>query len=664
MHSDVRPPLAAILLPGLFALLLAACGDDSREGAAQHGTPADALTPAAPLLSEAAVPDIETFMQIGAAGNPQITPDGSTLFFVSNASGVNQVYRLDLDLRWPYQLTVFPDGVDYFRLSPDGTHLIVGAARGGDENAQMWLVEGRTGAAHALTRAPAVRHDDPVWLPDGRAFVYRSNEPVGENRGDDFHLWRMDLRPIRKTLVAALPGWNVPVDVSPDGRRVVVEHWESNSDTDLHLVDLDTGAATHLTPHEGEATYVDPRFTADGAGLFLISNANAEGIPKRARLDLASGEFLFPDDAEPWEIASLEMSPDRDVLGWTVNEDGYLRLKLWDLAADRAVPAPPLDGLVGDISFTTGSAVAIGFSSAVSTDDVWIWRWTEPELEKLTHSTYAGIDPSRFAAPRLVRYASFDSLLIPAFLYLPPGRTEGEPVPFVIHVHGGPESQFQPAFVRHFQYLLLNGYGILAPNVRGSTGYGREYQKLDNYRNRLDSVRDLKAGAEFLLREGYSRPGLLAVKGASYGGYMTLAAITEYPDLFSAAIDEVGIAHFKTFLERTSGYRRALREAEYGPLSDPEFLESISPLNRAGRIRAPLLVVHGENDPRVPVHEARQIAGAVAARGGAVDTLIFADEGHGVAKRGNILVLYRRMVQFLDAHLKGNPAPAETGGAQ
>jgi dipeptidyl aminopeptidase/acylaminoacyl peptidase len=338
-------------------------------------------------------------------------------------------------------------------------------------------------------------------------------------------------------------------------------------------------------------------------------------------------------------------------MGWTVNEDGYLRLHLRDLARERAIPAPPVDGEVTGFDFTDAGTVAFEFSSASSTTDIWIWDWRAPQLTKATHSTYAGIDPAQFIDPELVHYPSFDGREIPAFLYLPPAYRPGTPVPFVVHVHGGPESQFRPGFIRHFQYLLLHGYGILAPNVRGSSGYGREYMELDNYTKRLDSVKDLKAGADYLIAKGYTAPGMLAVKGGSYGGYMTLAAITEYPSLFSAAVDEVGIANFVSFLENTAEYRRYLREAEYGPLTDRDFLESISPLNKADRITTPLLVIHGENDPRVPVGEARQIIAALEARSTPVDSLIFPDEGHGASKRPNVIATYRKMVEFLDAHL-------------
>ncbi len=600
------------------------------------------------LFAKAPPPDIDAFMQIGYAGSPQITRDGSTLFFTSNASGVNQVYRMDGEGGWPYQLSVFTEGVNFYSLSPAGDYLICGVARGGDENAQLWLMDARTGETENLTRLPRARHGNPAWSPDGKVIYYTSTEADGKN----FFIYRFDLAARQKSRLSDLPGWNAAGDVSDDGSKLLVTHAESNTDTDIYLVDTATGSRTLLTGHRGEAVYEAAQFDRSGGKIYLVSNANPDGIPRRAELDLASRKLSFLDTSGPWEVAALGLSPDRGVMGWTVNEDGYARLRLWDLVRDREIPSPPLDGEVSGFSFTAGNRVAVGFSSAVNSPDVWVWDWKAPELRKVTRVTYAGVDPSRFVAPELVRYPSFDGTEIPAFLYLPPGYRPGHPVPFVVHVHGGPESQFTPGFIRHFQYLLLNGYGILAPNVRGSAGYGKAYMDMDNYKKRLDSVKDLKAGADWLIEKKYSAPGLLAIKGGSYGGYMTLAAVTEYPELFSAAIDEVGIANFVTFLQNTADYRRALREAEYGPLTDQPFLESISPLTKAARIRTPLLVIHGENDPRVPVGEARQIAAAVTANGGEVDTLIFSDEGHGVAKRPNVLTVYRRTVEFLDKYLK------------
>lgn len=602
----------------------------------------------AETLMSGKAPDIETFMQIGYSGDPRITTDGGTLFFNSNSPGVNQIFRLDLKNRWPYQLTVFPDGVDFYSLSEDGKYIVCGVAQGGDENSQLWLLDAGTGQAEPLTESSEVRYGNAAWSKDSRSIYYRSNEANGK----DFYIYVMDLAERETKLVADLPGWNNPGDVSADGRYLLITHWDSNTNSDIHMVDLQNGNRTHLTPHEGQAVFFAGQFDGEGETLFLICNDNPEGLRKLASMNLRSKDISFLDPGNVWEVGSVGLSPDRGLLAWTINEDGYDRMHIQDLSTGRQLPTPPVDGQFNGFAFTRQGTMVVAFASATNTSDIWLWDWDSPELSKLTHSTYAGIDPSQFSAPELVRYPTYDGRDIPAFLYLPPGRNPDEPVPFVVHMHGGPESQFRPVFIRHFQYLLLNGYGILAPNVRGSSGYGKEYMDLDNYKNRLDSVKDLKAAADYLVAQGYSAPGMMAVKGGSYGGYMTLAGITEYPNLFSAAIDQVGIASFVTFLENTADYRRHLREAEYGPLTDREFLESISPLNKAGDIRTPLLVVHGENDPRVPVGEARQIAQAIEANGGSVELLIFPDEGHGVSKRHNVLTTYRKMVEFLDQNLK------------
>ncbi|MDF1544816.1 MAG: S9 family peptidase, partial [bacterium] len=307
--------------------------------------------------------------------------------------------------------------------------------------------------------------------------------------------------------------------------------------------------------------------------------------------------------------------------------------------------------MIGGGYFDQNGNVLLSYSGPTHAPDVWRWSPTTGELKQLTFAIYAGIDRGMFNPPQLIKYKSFDGLEIPAFLYLPADYKPGSPIPFLISAHGGPESQFQPDFIRNFQYMMLHGYGILAPNPRGSSGYGREYLNLDNYKNRKHSLQDYKAGVEWLIENKYTAPGKLAIRGGSYGGYVVLGMITEYPDLFSAAIDVVGIANFKTFLQNTKAYRRALRESEYGPLSDPEFLDSISPIHKANLIKTPLLVIHGENDPRVPVGEARQILEAVIANGGVADSLIFPDEGHGASKRPNVIASYRKQIEFLNTHL-------------
>ncbi|HID94131.1 MAG TPA: S9 family peptidase [bacterium (Candidatus Stahlbacteria)] len=593
------------------------------------------------------IPDIETYMQIGSCSNPHISPDGKTVYFTSWLTGVDQLYRVDTGGGWPFQLTFFKDGIDFYSLSPDCDLAVVGASKGGSEQSQLYLVETATGRMTQLTNVPGAKFGSPIWSPDGSAIAFRSNEVNGR----DFYIYVMNIVTKKKDLLIEKEGYNVVGDWSADGRYILVYHWLSNTNDYIYLMDMKNQKLTLLTPHKGDVIYDYAYFTPDAKSIYLITNYKHERI-RLARLDVATKKINFVIEKEhDWDIEELSLSKNGKFLAWIVNEEGYGRMKLYDLETQKYLTPPPLDGIIGKPTFSDDGIVSFAFSSPSKTSDIWLWNWYNQKLKKVTHSTYAGIDTATFVDPQLIRYASFDGLNIPAFLYLPPNYKGGK-LPFVIHAHGGPESQFRPTFIRHFQYLIQHGYGILAPNIRGSSGYGKHYMELDNYKKRMDAVKDIEYAARWLIESGYTDSTMLAIKGASYGGYMTLAAITSFPKLFAAGIDEVGIANFVSFLENTKPYRRAIREAEYGPLTDKKFLTEISPLTHAARIEAPLLIIHGENDPRVPVSEARQIIEAIKNKGGIVDTLIFADEGHGVGKLPNRLVMYRRMVNFLDRYIK------------
>lgn len=635
-----------ILAAGAAFAALLTVGNHATPAAAQSSKPE-----AVPFSPGQYVPDIATFLNIGACSPAGYSWDGKDVYFISSMSGAGQVYRLTGDA-WPYQLTTFEDGIEGFNLSWGGHMAIVSASVGGDENAQLYLMDTKTGRIEALTAQPKVQFGSVTWAPDDRAIYYRSNE---EN-GQDFFIYRMDF-PSRKTtkIYDATPGYNYVAELSRDGTLLIVGNATSNVNGDLHLVELASGAHRQITKDEGDVSYESVNLMPDNKTIWLLCNDNPDGMMRLATMTLDSPTINYATDGwlDPkWEVEGLSFSRDWKYMSARLNEDGYGRLKMREVATKKDIPNPPLDGILGIPGFDQNGTCVLSFSGPTRAPDVWRWNPRTKELKQLTFSIYAGIDRNLFKEPQLVRFPTFDGKMIPAFLYLPPDYQKGKPVPFIIDAHGGPESQFRPDFIRNFQYLMLNGYGVLAPNVRGSSGYGIEYLNLDNYKNRKDSLKDYKAGADWLVSEGYSAPGMLGIRGGSYGGYVVLGMITDYPDLFSAAIDIVGIANFQTFLENTAPYRRALREAEYGPLSDPEFLKSISPIHKADQIKTPLLVVHGANDPRVPVSEARQILAAVLNSGGMADSLIFMDEGHGSGKRVNTITEYRKHVSFFDAFLK------------
>ncbi|KAA3633448.1 MAG: S9 family peptidase [Calditrichaeota bacterium] len=596
------------------------------------------------------IPDIGTFLQIGANSPAGMSWDGDKVFFTSSSSGSSQVYRIT-DEGWPYQLTTFEDGIDFFVLSNNAEMGIVGASIGGSEQSQLYLMDTETGRVLKLTDYQDVQMGSVVWSNDDNSIYYRSNE---ENKRD-FFLYQMDIATGDRKKIFSNPGYNSIANISEDDNLLLIYTFTSNVNNDLHLLDISTGESQMLTPaDEGDALYISPTLMPDNKTIWLVCNANDDGKARIAKMTVGSTDVEFVNDGfiDPmWEVEGIGFSRDYKYMGAQYNEEGYNRLKIRDFATGKELPAPPLDGMLGFAGADKNGNMLLSFSGPTQAPECWLWNPHTQELKQLTYAIYAGIDRKIFTEPKLVKFKSFDGLEIPAFLYLPPDY-DGKPIPFIVNAHGGPESQFQPGFIRNFQYLMLNGYGILAVNPRGSSGYSKEYMNLDNYKNRKNSLKDYKASVEWLIKNNYTEKGKIGIRGGSYGGYVVLGMITEYPDLFSAAVDNVGIANFKTFLENTKPYRRALRESEYGPLSDPEFLDSVSPIFKAHLIKTPLLVVHGENDPRVPVSEARQIIKAVQDNGGIVDSLIFPDEGHGASKRVNVIAEYRKQVEFFNRHLK------------
>jgi dipeptidyl aminopeptidase/acylaminoacyl peptidase len=340
------------------------------------------------------------------------------------------------------------------------------------------------------------------------------------------------------------------------------------------------------------------------------------------------------------------------------NINGASKIELFDIAdgweARTALPSPDLSqGVVVGVQWSPdGERLAFTFAPPDDAVDIWIWDVANQTRSRATASARGGLPNCAFVAPQLVHYPTFDGRQIPSFLFLP-RSVAPECLPVVIHVHGGPEGQARPLFNPQWQYLAANGYAVVVPNVRGSTGYGYEYQSLDDVRLRMDSVADLAALVRWLTEQGIADPRRIAVMGGSYGGFMVLSAVTTYPDLWAAGVDIVGIANFVTFLENTGPWRRKLREPEYGSLeNDRDFLESISPIHHVDAITAALFVVHGANDPRVPIGEAEQIVSALRARNVPVEYLRFEDEGHGLQKRANQVVAYPAIARFLDAQVK------------
>jgi dipeptidyl aminopeptidase/acylaminoacyl peptidase len=433
--------------------------------------------------------------------------------------------------------------------------------------------------------------------------------------------------------------------------------FRSVTDMTVWVMDLATGERRRVMPVESSQQKVgisDVEFSRDGRGLFLASDSEGE-FRRAAYLDLASGR-LQPFGPAQWDVEELALSPDGRTLAIVSNEAGIGVLRLFeaDTRRELARPRVPIGTLRG-VQWHPDSAV-LGFTldSAQSPGDVYVLELASGNVSRWTESKVAGLDAATFRNAQAISWKSFDGRAITGFLVRPPERFAGRR-PVLIQIHGGPEAQARPGFIGRWNYYVNElGLALIEPNVRGSLGFGKTFVSLDNGMQREDSVRDIGALLDWIAAQPDLDPRRVVVAGGSYGGYMSLAVATHYPDRIAGTIDVVGIANFVTFLERTESYRRDLRRVEYGDERDPAmraFLERISPVNNAAKIRKPLLVAHGRNDPRVPYTEAEQIVQTARRNGTPVWYLLAANEGHGFARKENADFYFYSTILFLQQTL-------------
>jgi dipeptidyl aminopeptidase/acylaminoacyl peptidase len=615
------------------------------------------------------MPDVRRYFTARKTAAPTLAPDGR-LAFLADTTGTKQVWTADEAGAWPTQRTFYDERVSFVSWSPKGDAIAFGKDAGADEHDQLFVVDAADGSIDRLTNRPDAIHLWGGWSPDGEQIAFAANRAESSR----FDIYTMavggegESADAEAELVSrsdedgflGVEGW------SPSGDRLVVAKAAASSDSDLFVVDVATGEREHVTPHEGHVGYHEPVFGPDGEALYCLSDANADTM-ELVRIDLDGedheerpGETVV--EGGDWSIDGFALDAGSGRLAFTRNVEGYSELHVGRLTDSTTVVTEEVDlpeGVVHDFALgPDGDRVAatvstpdlnhsvfvVDFSAASAGDSPTAERWTRPSPGQQSLDAYD--------APETIHYETFDGREIPAYFTLPKDSSSDE-VPVVVDIHGGPHHQRRPWFRPIRQYFLDAGYAVLEPNVRGSSGYGKEYAALDDVEKRMDSVRDIAEAVDWLgERPEIDSDGVVAY-GRSYGGFMVLAAITEYPDLWAAAVDFVGIANWVTFLENTGDWRRSHREAEYGSLADDrEFLESISPIHSVENIECPLFVQHGANDPRVPVGEARQIAEEVEAQGIPVETCIFEDEGHHTTKLDNRIEMFERIAAFLDEHVQ------------
>ncbi|HME80576.1 MAG TPA: S9 family peptidase [Candidatus Eremiobacteraceae bacterium] len=605
-----------------------------------------------PVAAAVAPADVATYLQIKGQTGPSLSPDGSLVAFSFAGSGVSQVWMAPIAGGEPTEVTSGPERADFKAWSPVDPNLIIfGRDRGGDENWNLIATDPSGARLESLTADAGIQHNFGGFSFDGKRVAFASNERDREF----FDVYTLALaHGAQPSRVLQQDSDNRPVAWSHDGNSLLVSIRRDNFDNDLLLIDLrrDAYLARLLTAHSGNADFESCHFSSDDTKLYCVSDYGGREYRGRAVIDIAGGKHISFLDDGPYDVDSLTISRDGTKMAYVRNRDGYGELIIADVATGKTLATPALPpGVAAAPTFSAkGDELAFEFSGPANPGAIWVYSFLNKRARQVTAPKLAGIAPSTFVQPSLVSFPSFDGRSIPAWYYKP--KNASGPLPVIVDVHGGPEAQARPVFNPITQYFIARGYAVLVPNVRGSSGYGNTYLHLADVRKRQDSVKDLHAAHDWLIAHGGADPKRIALYGGSYGGYMVLAGLTEFPDDWAAGVDIVGISDFVTFLEHTSSYRRANREGVYGSLAqDRDFLESISPLNHIDSVVAPLIIFMGANDPRVPAAEGQQMADALRAKGVPVELTVFPDEGHGIARDANRIVAYTQIAVFLDRYI-------------
>jgi len=581
------------------------------------------------------------------------TPDGK-ITISTRFGNAAQLHVVDRPLGDRRQVTFFDEPIGGGQWSPTGARKGIAYTRdvGGDENYQVEYLDLSNPVPVRLTDGRG-RAGDVTWSPDGTKVAFTWTAKNGTDA--DFYIDDpLDRRQPELVYEAGTPGWGL-ADWSPDGKALLIGRFISVNETYLHVFDLESRTLKEVEPSKQKAGRLNAIFSGDGKGVYFTSDLGSEFQTLR-HIDLASGKVTVLTGDVKWDVNDIALSEDGRYLAYVLNEDGANRLRIRDVTTATEVAMPQLPfGVIGDIEFeSNGRRLAYSLQTPGAPYDVWTVAPGDATPVRWTESEIGPVDTKRLVAPSLVHYPTFDRVdgkprEIPAWVYKPAGAG---PHPVLINIHGGPEAQAQPIFsIATQQWAVELGYAVIAPNVRGSFGYGKTYVALDNGFKREDSVRDIGTLLDWIATQPDLDASRVVLIGGSYGGYMVLASMTHYNDRLRGAIDVVGISNFVTFLESTAEYRRDLRRPEYGDERDPkmrEFLQRISPLTNVGRISKPMLVVQGQNDPRVPVTESEQMVAKIRANGGEVWYLLGLNEGHGFAKRDNVDYYQWAVALFLE----------------
>jgi dipeptidyl aminopeptidase/acylaminoacyl peptidase len=608
-----------------------------------------------PKIPASLAESVGRYSEFRAAGFESWHPTRREMLIVTRFADTSQVHQVKFPGGARTQLTFFPDRVGNAQYEPvNGESFLFTKDIGGGEFFQIYRYDVASGDITLLTDGKS-RNTSPQWSYQGDRIAYGSTKRTG----NDVDIWVVGANdPASARMVAQMEGggWSVS-DWSPEGKQLLVSKEVSAAESYVWLVDVESGKKELLTPKTGTETvaYNNARFAKDGKGVFLTSDEGGE-FQRLAYTDLATRKSTVLTPSLNWDVDEFDLSRDGQWIAFEANEDGISVLHVLNTKTRKEVAVPKLPvGVAYGVQWrNNGREIGLALSTASQTYDAYSIDMASGKIERWTFSETGGLNTSGFSEPHLIHWKSWDDRSISGFLYKPPAKFSGKH-PVIIDIHGGPEGQTRPDFLGRDNYFINElGIAMIYPNVRGSTGYGKTFQKLDNGFLREGSYKDINSLLDWIQTQPDLDAGKVMITGGSYGGFMTLAVATQYNDRICCSVDVVGPSNLVTFLEHTSGYRQDLRRVEYGDERDPkmrEFLEKIAPANNAKNITKPLFVIAGQNDPRVPASESAQMVQVVRQNGTPVWWLLAKDEGHGFAKKKNRDYQFYATVMFVKEYL-------------
>jgi dipeptidyl aminopeptidase/acylaminoacyl peptidase len=610
---------------------------------------------------------IEKLYMTRSVGGTSWSPDGKTIAFVSNMSGRNNIWLVPAEGGWPTQLTISDQRQSAPAWSPDGKWIAFQSDYDGDEQWDIFIVSPKTGHLVNLTNTREIAELGPVWSPDSRYLAYEVKPKTSSVYEID--VFDMLMRKVKHiTTDTPKDKYNAGPVWSHDGKWIAYTQSQAKgTDSNIFVAEVASGKSTLLTPHDGEQLYTVNDFSTDGKKLLITSNAG-NGYDNVGLLDIASKKISWLT-RDKWEISGGGFSQDGKRVTWTANIDGNTDIYLHDLASGKTASLPLPKGVNGlggsETSFTKdGTRLLYYHNGPNAPNDVWVHNLASGKSLQVTHSLMAGVRAEDMVEPALVHYPSKDGKwTISAFVYVPYNLPRNGQHPAIVYVHGGPTAQTVNLFNRFIQFAANQGYIVIAPNYRGSTGYGKEFQHANLFDMGGGDLHDVLAAAEWVKQTGYVDPKKLIVMGGSYGGYMSMMAVTKAPEVWAAGVPIVPFVNYFTEIENEDPVLREMDLATMGdPVKDKALFEDRSPIFFIDKIKAPLLLLAGGNDPRCPKEEAQQVIEAVKKNGGLAELKVYENEGHGFARVENQIDAYKRVGDFLKAHVPPADCSCELTG--